>query len=678
MTTASLLNGTLLLDDVPLISGMADTLQVETDPLGVGAFVRFQPKVGNQRQEILLGQIIEMERFTACHRYEPFWMKPCAGAATSEIPGETQSLLVRRSDGRVMIVIALCDGVLRSSVESNGDRLQLVVETGAVNIPAAAAVALFIALTDDIYECLPKAAAAISSHLGTGELRRDKPLPDYIDQFGWCTWDAFYQDVSEPKVREGLESFKRIGLIPSLVILDDGWQCEATMATGERRLNGLTANAKFGGGLKSTVDMVKNEFGVQTFMVWHAMLGYWGGVDGTALPAYDVRTVAKRSSLGVTRHCPTLQEWFGGHAMGVIDESKAGLFYDDYHRWLAAEGVDGVKVDVQGMLETVADGSSGRVQMTQAFRRGLETSVEKHFSDRLINCMSCATETWYQSPRSNMIRTSTDFWPNKPDSHGLHLYTNAQVCVWFSEFIHADWDMFQSGHAMGAYHAAARAVSGSPIYVSDKPDQHSAEILRKLVIHDGTILRCLDIGRPTVDCLFRDPTREAVLLKIFNRNQFGWVVGAFNARYHADERQRMAIAGKVSPSDVPGIEGDDFVGYGHQSGLLMRMPKKGRVSLTLGELSFEVVSLAPVQHGCAVIGLADRYNALGAISALTHTATESQMSVRAGGRLLLWCAAKPKSVTVDGAGVPVTFDAETGALTIALTEGAAHQVVVTR
>ena len=41
--------------------------------------------------------------------------------------------------------------------------------------------------------------------------------------------------------------------------------------------------------------------------------------------------------------------------------------------------------------------------------------------------------------------------------------------MWFGEFIQPDWDMFQSGHRMGALHAAGRAVSGGPVYVSDKP-----------------------------------------------------------------------------------------------------------------------------------------------------------------------------------------------------------------
>lgn len=677
MPSAALSDGTLTLDDLPILTGVGKHLGIEEDPSGAGVFLALTPDSGRQRQEHDLGVPVDLERFTACHRYEPFWMKPAAGSAAAEVPVETQSLLYRRGDGSVVLVIPLCDGVLRSSIQGKGDLLQVVAETGDAHTPAAPALSCFVAVGGDVYGLIPRAAAAVSMRLGTGNLRRDKVLPDFVDHFGWCTWDAFYQDVSEAKVREGLQSFRSIGVAPRMLILDDGWQQEATMPTGERRLTGLRANAKFDGGLARTVRTAKDDFGIQTFLVWHAFIGYWGGVDGRALPQYEVRDVPRRSSLGVISHCPSLQEWWG-HLVGVVPGHRIEAFYTDYHRWLAEEGVDGVKVDVQGMLETVSDGSGGRVPFTRAYRRALESSVTDHFDDRLINCMSCATETWYQSTTSNLIRTSTDFWPNKPDSHGLHLYTNAQVCVWFSEFLHADWDMFQSGHPMGAYHAAGRAVSGSPVYVSDKPGQHGAEILRKLVCFDGTTFRCQDIGRPTPDCLFRDPTKEAVLLKIFNRNRHGWVVGAFNARYHANERERLGISGRVSPSDVPGIEGEAFVAWAHEAGLLMRLPRDGRLSLTLGELCCEVVTLVNVVDGCAVVGLADRYNAAAAIAKLSREGRNVEVALRDGGRFLAWCETRPTVVQVEGTAADFSYDAESRALSVDLKPGRAYVVRIVR
>jgi hypothetical protein len=70
----------------------------------------------------------------------------------------------------------------------------------------------------------------------------------------------------------------------------------------------------------------------------------------------------------------------------------------------------------------------------------------------------------------------------------------------------------------GVLHGMARAVSGGAVYVSDKPGQHDFELLRRLVLPDGSVLRALLPGRPTRDCLFSDVLRDrSSLLKVRRR-----------------------------------------------------------------------------------------------------------------------------------------------------------------
>jgi len=58
----------------------------------------------------------------------------------------------------------------------------------------------------------------------TVTLRKDKKLPDFMKDFGWCTWDSFYFDVGEEKVLNGLKSFSPCGFSPKFLLIDDGWQ----------------------------------------------------------------------------------------------------------------------------------------------------------------------------------------------------------------------------------------------------------------------------------------------------------------------------------------------------------------------------------------------------------------------------------------------------------------------
>ncbi|MBL8057658.1 MAG: hypothetical protein JNK29_13225, partial [Anaerolineales bacterium] len=560
MSHITLAAKTLSVAGQPLLTEVPPAFSLEPDPAGVGAFLRASLSVHSDRHALRLGALTGLERFTACWRFEPFWMKPAAGMRGREVPAETQVLLIERADTCILLV-PLVDGPARASLEgAPDDILKLNLETGDPATVVNAATVLFIAAGPDPYALAERAAISVLARLPTGRRRVEKTLPAFVDQFGWCTWDAFYQEVAPEKVRAGLESFAAGGVRPRLLILDDGWQSEQTQLTGERRLTAFGANAKFGGDLAPTVRMAKDEFGVTTFLVWHALAGYWGGVDGPSFPDYDVRSQARVFSPAIRQHMPAAEFWWGP-LVGVVPPQHIHRFFHELHRRLREQGVDGVKVDNQAALEGVAAGLGGRVNLMRRYHEALEGSAHVHFGGNLINCMSCSNEMLYGALNSTLTRTSTDFWPQRPETHGVHLYANAQVGVWFGEFVHPDWDMFQSGHPAGAYHAAGRAVSGGPVYVSDKPEVHDFDLLRTLVLPDGTVPRAQLPGRPTRDCLFHDPTREAVLLKIFNRNAGTGVVGAFNARYA--EAGTEPVAGQVCPADVPGLAGARFAVYAY-------------------------------------------------------------------------------------------------------------------
>lgn len=44
--------------------------------------------------------------------------------------------------------------------------------------------------------------------------------------------------------------------------------------------------------------------------------------------------------------------------------------------------------------------------------------------------------------------------------------------------------------------------------VSDKPGKHDFEILKRLVLPDGSVMRAKYPGRPSRDCLFIDPVMD--------------------------------------------------------------------------------------------------------------------------------------------------------------------------
>lgn len=663
----------LQLDGCTILSGLGPRVYAIPEATGAGVFLHVSagtvenirdtaPSAGSEsapdsRLAWSLGTPMDLRRFLACHRFALFWMVPKVGSKLADVPPETQCLLMERTDGRLVLVVPLLDKVFRYSLQVGPDGLELLGETNDPFTTGAGGVGAFVATGFDPYELLARGAAAVARYLAPlgCRLRKDKPLPDFMDLFGWCTWDAFYADVSPADIRQGLQSLTNAGVAPRLLILDDGWLSIAHTMGGGERLTSFSPNHKFGGTLQPTVAMAKHEFGVQRVLAWHAIVGSWGGAEGERLPDYGIRDTPRCFGSGILQVNPAYNHMWGG-LIGLPGPADIERFYDDFHRLLAEQGIDGVKVDVQAVLEGCATGAGGRVALIQAYRQALEGSVARHFSGRLINCMSHNTETWYLSPGSNLTRFSDDFYPNRPESHGAHLWTNAAVGGWFGEFQHADWDMFQSKHPMGAFHAAGRAVSGSPVYVSDKPGAHDPELLRKLVLSDGTVARAQGVGRLSPDGLFRDPRIEPCLLKIFNHNVHGHVVGAFNA--HASGE---TMTGTVSPADAPGAPVDDVVLYSHREKTLQR---GGSLTLRLPANEWDVITLAPIHCGLAVIGLAHLLNSGGAIQALQWEDHVCHITLRDGGPLVAWCAVAPASITVNGRTTSFCYKPGTGRLTV--------------
>ncbi|HKO90893.1 MAG TPA: hypothetical protein VJU61_07070, partial [Polyangiaceae bacterium] len=69
----------LLEGDRVLSSELDAGLNSEPDTGSEGLFLRARAGRSGSRLVLSVGRIPELRRFTACHRYEPFWMKPCAG-----------------------------------------------------------------------------------------------------------------------------------------------------------------------------------------------------------------------------------------------------------------------------------------------------------------------------------------------------------------------------------------------------------------------------------------------------------------------------------------------------------------------------------------------------------------------------------------------------------------------
>ncbi|KAL8469571.1 hypothetical protein ACS0TY_032424 [Phlomoides rotata] len=698
-----------------------------------GAFIGVQSDQIGSRRVFPVGKLLDL-RFMCVFRFKLWWMTQRMGARGQEIPFETQFLIVEGRDGSqfgeeegeqptsYVVFLPILEGDFRAVLQGNEkNELEICLESGDPAVQEFDGSHLvFVAAGSDPFDVITNAVKTVEGHLQTFSHRERKKMPDMLNWFGWCTWDAFYTNVTAQGVKQGLESFQQGGISPKFVIIDDGWQSvgmdpisEKTQADNSanfaNRLTDIKENHKFQKdgkegekvedptkGIKHIVTEIKDQHSVKYVYVWHALTGYWGGVrPGVAeMDHYESKMTYPVSSPGVESNEPC--DAFNSIAktgLGLVNPEKVYSFYNELHSYLASAGIDGVKVDVQNILETLGAGHGGRVKIAGKYHRALEASISRNFPDNgIISCMSHNTDGLYSSKRTAVIRASDDFWPRDPASHTIHIASVAYNTIFLGEFMQPDWDMFHSVHEMAEYHGAARAVGGCAIYVSDKPGQHDFNLLRKLVLPDGSTLRAKLPGRPTRDCLFSDPARDGkTLLKIWNLNDHNGVIGIFNCQGAGwckvgkknliHDEQPDTITGIIRAKDVdylPRVTDDtwngDAVVYSHLQGDLVYLTKNASLPITLKAREYEVFTVVPVKEMSnkitfAPIGLIKMFNSGAAIKEVKYEVEKPgyvHMKVRGCGMFGAYSSVRPKRIQVDAKDMEFEYKEASGCITFTL------------
>ncbi|MBA0864707.1 hypothetical protein Goshw_005380 [Gossypium schwendimanii] len=495
--------------------------------------------------------------------------------------------------------------------------------------------AVFVNYGDHPFDLVKDSMMILEKQFGTFALRETKQAmqtPGMLDWFGWCTWDAFYSDVNPQGIKDGLMSLSQGGTPARFLLIDDGWfgsRLANIKESKKFRRIANEANSKTPSDLKQFISDIRT-FDLKYVYVWHALLGYWGGLvpNAVATKNYDPKLrYPILSPVYLANMRDISMDSMGKYGIGLVDPDKISQFYDDLHGYLASQDVDGVKVDAQNILETISAGLGGRVSLTRRFQRALEGSIAANFSDNsIICCMALSTDSIYHLNQSAVSRASDDFYPKEPTTWARHVAAVAFNSILHGELVVPDWDMFYSLHDAAEFHAVARAVGGCGVYVCDKPGRHDFKILQRLVLPDGSVLRAKYPGRPSRDCLFTDPVTDGKsLLKIWNLNKCTGVIGIFNCQGSrpvpsTNKAFQMVtsseLSGQVSPACVEYL--DEVIGLLWTGECAVFSFKTGSLNVALKPLECDVFTVSPIKVYCegiefAAIGLMNMYNSGGAL-----------------------------------------------------------------
>ncbi|CAA2983372.1 galactinol--sucrose galactosyltransferase [Olea europaea subsp. europaea] len=695
-----------------------------------GCFVGFDAKEPRSHHVVPIGKLKDI-RFMSIFRFKVWWTTHWIGTNGRDLEHETQIMILDKSeDGRrpYVLLLPMLEGPFRACLQpGKDDYVDLCVESGSTKVTGESfRSVLYMQAGDDPYSLVKEAMKVARDHLGTFKLLEEKTPPGIVDKFGWCTWDAFYLNVHPEGVLEGVKGLVDGGVPPGLVLIDDGWQSIShdedpissegmnRTSAGEQmpcRLIKFQENYKFrdyespnksknsgdapNKGMGAFIKDLKGTFkSVDYVYVWHALCGYWGGLRPGASGLPESKVVKPELTPGLQKTMEDLAvDKIVNNGVGLVPPEIVDRMYEGLHSHLESVGVDGVKVDVIHLLEMLCEEYGGRVELAKAYYEALTSSVRNHFKGNgVIASMEHCNDFMYLGTEAIALGRVDDFWCTDPSGdpngtfwlQGCHMVHCAYNSLWMGNFIQPDWDMFQSTHPCAEFHAASRAISGGPIYVSDSVGKHDFDLLKRLVLPDGSILRCDYYALPTRDCLFEDPLHDGkTMLKIWNLNKYTGVLGAFNCQgggWSREERRNKCasqyshtVSSKASPSDIEwkhgtkpiSIEGVDVfaVYFFHEKKLVLSKPSTN-IELSLEPFDFELLTVSPVtvlankSVQFAPIGLVNMLNTGGALQSVAFDYDHNlvEIGVKGAGEMRVFASDKPESCRINGNDVAFKYE----------------------
>ncbi|KAI0023720.1 glycoside hydrolase family 36 protein [Xylariomycetidae sp. FL0641] len=489
----------------------------------------------------------EYSRYFALVRHGSPWLGPRHGRNHFHLDKHAVICSFLNSQGRHLVLLGISgiDDVITLLRSSSSGSVMIRVRSDATHNSTGT---VLVAIGDDF----ESAVSAVMYHARTlisanplAEEQRSKEIKAMVDRIrpewyenwydglGYCTWNALGQKLTEEKLLHAVESLAANDIRINSFIIDDNWQDIDYKGSNQYQHGWKSFEAEpnaFPRGLKHTISQIRSKHStIEHVAVWHALLGYWGGISLEGELAKRYRTIELER-----------EDAHNDGPMSVVASEDVGKFYDDFYRFLSECGIDGVKADVQYMMDTWVS-SKHRRELTNEYLDSWSISSLRHFSVKVISCMSQAPQVLFhqQLPRNKpamLVRNSDDFYPEVPASHPWHLWANAHNTVLTQHLnILPDWDMFQTDHEFAGFHAAARCISGGPIYITDIPGHHNINLINQMT--GKTPRGRTSIFRPSVLGRTIDPYTgydEDAILKVgsyHGRAVTGTpILGVFNTR----------------------------------------------------------------------------------------------------------------------------------------------------
>lgn len=532
------------------------------------------------------------EKITAIYLHSEWWTRPAFVTDFSQIPQKTQVLFLKYPDRYVCLVPNVGETYKAWIMPGGEDSITFELYAAMGGMGSVDEIVFVAAEDKTVYGAITKAFRYLIKLHGISA-REDRRLPERFRYLGWCSWDAFYTDISEEKVLEKVAELEEKNVPVRWMIMDDGW---LSVDAGGGLSDFRPDKTKFPNGFRGLVDNIKSRGNIKHVGVWHALGGYWGGIAPGSTVEQKEKEHLYYAPSGKVVPSPFKEKGFG--------------FYEDWYSYLKSEGIDFVKVDGQSAVKNYYENGVPLGVAAKGIHKALEGAISC-FDGAIINCMGMAMENVLSRSSSAVSRNSDDFAPTwQGRLFSEHLLQNAYNALYHGQIYYCDNDMFWTVQSESAKHALLRAISGGPVYISDRVGETDPKVLSKITYLNGRILMMDRPAYPTEDCVFTDPMKDGVLKMTNIAGYADGKAGGIAAFNITDKTQEYSF----SPAQIHDLGADgDYLVYDYYNKTAQLCGSHESAEEELEASGFSWYQILPFNGDSAFLGLTEKYVGFNAV-----------------------------------------------------------------
>lgn len=522
--------------------------------------------------------------------------------------------LFRLENGNYLVMLPLCGNGSVSWLEVEGNALQVKSGTlGSESITNEKEPMLCFGVSGNLYEAMRATWKKAISHpqlKGHSNWRwtKDSHYPEPFRYLGWCSWEQYRHGINSNLLLRTAQSINESPLPVRWMLVDAGFQ----NTSNQFQLRSfLPDKKKFPQGWEPLLKQRNSSRPdkIRWMGLWHCFYGDTGGIDVNNDLGMNSRFIRKNNT------------YFPGKSMKDTRD-----FYRDFMnsvRNRKGEGFDFIKVDYQTEYLKKVAGTGNPSRQSVWCSRSLNRAVDASGLLGMINCMAQGTLHIFNTGTSPVTRCSIDYSLNNLNASRSHLFQSYTNTLLLGQTVWPDHDMFHSSDPVcGDVMALSKALSGAPVYLSDKPEDFQPDRIWPLINKKGKILRPLAPATALPESCFIHPLESDSLYGVIaplNNKCAAVVYYNLNTEPSTRSGKLLPSVYKWAPSMIQGkkatsswdIPEEGLVAYDWRNRKGVKLPDKG-ISLSLPNLRGGVMQdifylLAPIEKGWAVLGNPDKY-----------------------------------------------------------------------